>query len=87
MTIVEQISVIVQTLPQEQAKEVLNFAELIRSQNINNIQLTTSLDTSLDTAIPWSQLVYSLAGTWGQDFPPLEDIRNESGKDILRESF
>ena len=83
MTIVEQISAIVQNLPQEKAREVLNFAELIHSQNMNSIQLTTSFDT----AIPWDKLVYSLAGMWEQDFPTVEEIRSELGKEILRESF
>ena len=41
----------------------------------------------LDTSTPWAELVYSLAGTWGQDFPSLEEIRAELGEDILRESF
>jgi hypothetical protein len=86
MTIIEQISAIVKTLPQEQASEILTFAEFVRSQHLNGDQSIATLDIS-DTSTPWQQLVNSLAGTWGQDFPYLEDIRTELGKDILRESF
>ena len=42
---------------------------------------------AVDYLTPWTELVYSLAGTWVEDFPTLEEIRAESGEDILRESF
>ena len=32
-------------------------------------------------------LVYSLAGTWKDDFPSLEEIRSSTGEDVLRQSF
>jgi len=83
MSIIEQIYEIVETLPQEQASEILTFAEFIRSQHLNANQSIGTLDTST----PWAELVYSLAGTWVQDFPTLEDIRAELGQDILRESL
>ncbi len=83
MTIIEQLYAIVKTLPQEQASEILTFAEFIRAQHLNAQESIAILDTST----PWAELVYSLAGTWGQDFPSLEEIRAESGEDILRESF
>jgi hypothetical protein len=83
MTIIEQIYAIVKTLPQEQAREILTFAEFIRAQHLNANQSIAILDTST----PWAELVYSLAGTWAQDFPTLEDIRAELGEDILRESL
>ncbi|CAD0228243.1 conserved hypothetical protein [Planktothrix agardhii] len=83
MTIIEQIYAIVKSLPQEQAREILTFAEFIRAQHLNANQSSAILDTST----PWAELVYSLAGTWEKDFPTLEDIRAESGEDILRESF
>jgi len=42
---------------------------------------------TVDSLTPWTELVYSLAGTWTEDFPILEEICAESGEDILRESF
>ena len=36
--------------------------------------------------LSWTELVYSLAGTWKEDFSSLEEIRAGSGQDILRES-
>ena len=83
MTIIEQLYAIVKNLPQEQASEILTFAEFIRAQHLNAQESIAILDTST----PWAELVYSLAGTWTQDFPSLEEIRAELGEDILRESF
>jgi hypothetical protein len=83
MTIIEQLYAIVKNLPQEQASEILTFAEFIRAQHLNAQESIAILDTST----PWAELVYSLAGTWAQDFPSLEEIRAELGEDILRESF
>lgn len=83
MTIIEQIYEIVKSLPQEQAREILTFAEFIRVQHLN----ANPSSAILDTSTPWAELVYSLARTWEKDFPTLEDIRAESGEDILRESF
>ena len=83
MTIIEQLYAIVKTLPQEQVSEILTFAEFIRAQHLNAQESIATLDTST----PWAELVYSLAGTWTQDFPSLEEIRAELGEDILRESF
>jgi hypothetical protein len=83
MTVIEQIYAIVKTLPQNQASEILTFAEFIRAKYLNDNQSTDTVDTST----PWTELVYSLAGTWVEDFPTLEEIRAESGEDILRESF
>ncbi|MFM7364587.1 MAG: DUF2281 domain-containing protein [Cuspidothrix sp.] len=79
MTIAEQIYAIAQTLPQDQADEILTFAEFIRAKHLNANQTVKNLDQ-----LPWSELVYSLAGTWKDDFPTLEEIRAESGQDILR---
>ncbi len=83
MTVIEQIYAIVKTLPQNQASEILTFAEFIRAKYLNG---NPSTDT-VDSLIPWQELVYSLAGNLAEDFPTLEEIRAESGEDILRESF
>ena len=83
MTVIEQIYAIVKTLPQNQASEILTFAESIRAKYLNGNQSTDTVDA----LTPWQELVYSLAGTWAEDFPTLEEIRAESGEDILRESF
>ena len=82
MTIAEQIYALVKTLPPDQADEILNFAEFIRAKHLNANQTVKNIDQ-----LPWSELVYSLAGTWKDDFPTLEEIRTESGQDILRESL
>jgi hypothetical protein len=83
MTVIEQIYAIVKTLPQDQASEILTFAEFIRAKYLNAHQSTDTVDSLTS----WQELVYSLAGTWAEDFPTLEEIRTESGEDILRESF
>jgi predicted AlkP superfamily pyrophosphatase or phosphodiesterase len=78
MTITEQIYALIKTLPQDQADEILTFAEFIRAKHLNTNQTINRIDQ-----LPWAELVYSLAGTWKDDFPTLEEIRVESGKDIL----
>lgn len=83
MTIAERIYAIAKTLPQEQANEILTFAEFVLNKN-------QSVNQPLETAnasISWAELVYSLAGTWAEEFPSLEEIRTESGQDIRRESL
>lgn len=82
MTIAEQIYDLVKSLPPDQASEILTFAELVHSRHLNaNHSLG---DTSSGF---WSDLVYSLAGTWKEDFPTLEEIRAEAGQDIPRDSL
>ncbi len=83
MTIAEQIYAIVNALPQERASEILAFAQLIRAKSLNE----DSRSDSVNSSISWTELVYSLAGTWAQDFPTLEEIRLSSGQDIVRESL
>ena len=50
----------------------MTFAELIRAKHLNTKQTVNNIDQ-----LPWSEFVYSLAGTWKDDFPTLEDIRKE----------
>jgi hypothetical protein len=83
MTIAEQIYEIVKALPQSQAREILTFAEFIFAKHLGTNQPAKTVDSS----IAWTELVYSLAGAWANDFPTLEEIRAESGQDILRESL
>jgi hypothetical protein len=83
MTIAEQIYVLVKSLPQEQASEVLTFAEFICFKHSSKNLLINTADTSL----PWTELVDSLAGAWADDFPSLESIRAEEGQDIPREGL
>jgi hypothetical protein len=80
MTLAEQIYELVKTLPPDQASEVLTFAEFIRAKNSNEFPSPASVNQ-----MPWSDFIYSLAGAWGQDFPSLEEIREELGQDIQRE--
>ncbi|MBE9219506.1 DUF2281 domain-containing protein [Dolichospermum flos-aquae] len=82
MTIAEQIYAIVKTLPPAQAEEILNFAEFIRNKHLN-----TNQNINNSQNLSWEELVYSLAGTWKDDFPSLEEIRSSTGEDVLRESF
>lgn len=82
MTIAEQIYALVKSLPQDQASEILTFAEFIRAKHLNANQSIGTVDP-----VPWTELVYSHAGTWSEDFPTLEDIRAELGQDILREKL
>ncbi|MGB3263404.1 MAG: DUF2281 domain-containing protein [Microcoleus sp.] len=80
---IEQINAIVKTLPQNQASKILTFAEFIRAKYLNARQFTDTVDSITS----WQEVVYSLAGTWAEDFPTLEEIRAESGENILRYSF
>jgi hypothetical protein len=83
MTIAEQIYSLVKTLPQDQASEILTFAEYIRTKNL---VVNRAIDTE-ESQAPWGELVSALAGTWADDFPDLEGIRAGEGQDILRECF
>jgi Protein of unknown function (DUF2281) len=83
MTIAEQIYSLVKTLPQDQASEILTFAEYICTKNLAADQ---PIDTE-EAQVLWGELVSSLAGSWSDDFPDLEDIRAGVGQDILRESL
>jgi len=82
MSIAEQIYALVKSLPQEQANEILTFAEFIHTKHLNTNQPVNKVDPT-----PWAELVYSLAGAWKEDFPTLEEIRDESEQDIQRESL
>ena len=82
MTIAERIYALVKSLPQEQAREVLTFAESIHAKHIDPTHPSAPVDLT-----EWSELVYSLSGAWKDDFPTLEEIRAESGQDIPRESL
>jgi Protein of unknown function (DUF2281) len=81
MTIAEQIYTLVKALPPEQASEILTFAEFVRTKHLSSHSSTETNPAS------WSELVYSLAGTWAEDFPDLAEIRADSTPDILRESL
>jgi hypothetical protein len=82
MTIAEQIYTLVKTLPPEQAEEILNFAEFIRNKHLN-----TNQNINDSQNLSWEELVYSLAGTWKDNFPSLEEIRSNAGEDTFREIF
>lgn len=83
MTIAEQIYTLVKTLPQDDANEILTFAEFIRNKRENSIQLTDLEDPKL----PWPEFVRSLAGAWADDFSDLETIRVGMSQDIPRENL
>ncbi|MBD2570676.1 DUF2281 domain-containing protein [Anabaena lutea] len=70
MTIAEKIYELVKTLPQDKAEEILNFAEFICSKNLHSNQTINDSPN-----LSWEELVYSLAGSWKDDFPSLEKIR------------
>jgi hypothetical protein len=67
MTIAEQIYSLAKNLPQEQAREILTFAEYIYSKNQSG--------EAADSMVSWGELVHSLVGAWGDNFPSLEDMR------------
>jgi hypothetical protein len=83
MTITERISTIIETLPQDQASEILTFVEFVRDKHLKANPFSKSLDDSKN----WIELVNALSGTWADDFPTLESIRSEEGQDVQRESF
>jgi hypothetical protein len=83
MTIAEQIYTLVKTLPQDQASEILTFAEFIGRNREQRVQ---PIETE-ELQAPWSEFIHSLAGTWADDFPDLETIRAGMGQDIARENL
>jgi hypothetical protein len=83
MTITERISTIIETLPQDQASEILTFVEFVRDKHLKANPLNKSAGEPKD----WIDLVNALSGAWAEDFPTLESIRAEAGQDIPRESF
>jgi hypothetical protein len=78
MAIAEQIYELAKSLPPEQAEEALTFMQDLKARR---------LETAPVVDAGWSHLVESLAGTWGDDFPALEDIRANPGRDIPRARF
>jgi hypothetical protein len=83
MTIAEQIYTLVKTLPQDEANEILTFAEYIRRKHETGLQPTDPEEPE----VPWAEFDRSLAGAWADDFPNLETIRAGMGHDVLRESL
>lgn len=91
-SIAGQIYRLVKNFPQDQASEILAFAEFIRSKHSisaeRNSEETASHTTNTeDASIPWTELVASLTGAWADDFPTLESIRIGEEQDVLRESL
>ncbi|MEO0535183.1 MAG: DUF2281 domain-containing protein [Cyanobacteria bacterium P01_A01_bin.123] len=82
MSTADQIYELVKSLPQAQASEVLTFAEFLLAKH-----QSASQTANANTAQTWPELVQSLAGSWGSDFPSLEEIRANAGQDIPRERF
>ena len=82
MSIADQLYALVKSFPQEQASEVLTFAEFIRAKHLKDNPVIGAV-----ASVTWAELVHSLAGAWGEDFPDLEDIRIGSRQDTQRESL
>ena len=81
MTIAEQIYTLVQSLPHDRASQVLRFAESMQGE-LGDSRSGHTIDPR-----PWAEFVYSLAGAWDDDFPCLEEIQENAGHDIVRESL
>ncbi len=87
MTIAEQIYKIVLTLPERKAAEVLTIVESMQTEpeQKDRDNLPDDLD-ELDR-LSWPEFVQAVAGSWGDDFPTLEEIRAGEGQDAPRESL
>ncbi|WP_121971610.1 DUF2281 domain-containing protein [Leptolyngbya sp. BC1307] len=85
MTVVEKICEMVRALPAEQAAEVLTFVESVQAQHKEKKEdgLPDDLD-ELDK-MTWPEFVRAVAGSWGDNFPTLEEIRAGEDQDIPRE--
>ncbi|WP_088894276.1 hypothetical protein [Leptolyngbya ohadii] len=81
MSIAEQIYAIVKTLPLDQAREILEFAESMQSKH------SVEGEDQAIALLSWTELVNSFAGAWADDFPTLEEIRAGEGQDALRENL
>ncbi len=75
MTVTERICEMVQALSDEQAAEVLTFVESVQAKPKEKHKdgLPDDLD-ELDK-LSWPEFVEAVAGSWGKDFPTLEEIR------------
>jgi hypothetical protein len=73
MTIADRIYAIAKTMPPEQAQEILNFTEFLRAKYPSDRS-----SSERDSAVNWQEIVFSLSGSWGDDFPSLEEIRTNS---------
>ncbi|MGD1902076.1 MAG: DUF2281 domain-containing protein [Geitlerinemataceae cyanobacterium] len=82
MTVSEQVYAIVESLSDEQASEVLSFAEQLQQRNA---QPETPEEKERRLA-QWREKVYALAGAF-PDFPSLEEIRAGYGEDVPREEW
>jgi hypothetical protein len=72
MTIAEQIYAIVKTLPQDQASEILTFAEFIRAKHLNANQPSGTVD---------SRFRLPLSLTMSASFLELRDLQSRTGID------
>ncbi|MCU0568779.1 MAG: DUF2281 domain-containing protein [Oculatellaceae cyanobacterium Prado106] len=81
MTIADQIYALVQTLPQEQAAEVLAFAELIRTQYQHSAQQTENFGLGSNRSKVLKQL-YNIT----QNAPDVDPVvLIQEGRDDLTE--
>ena len=87
MTVAEQIYEIVQGLSEKRASEVLTFAKFVFSQEHPVPERPLESEPLEADSMTWAELVDSLAGSWGNDFPTLEEIRSGEGQDMPRESL
>jgi hypothetical protein len=71
MTISDQIYTLVKILPQDDANEILTFAEFIKSRRENGVGMTAPEEAQ----VSWTELVCFLARAWSENFPGLETIR------------
>ncbi len=70
MTIAERIYALVRVLPEERAAEILTFVEFVKARTVLAGQAIAPT-----RSMAWADLVVSLSGAWGEDFPTLEELR------------
>jgi hypothetical protein len=71
MTIAERIYALVRGLPEDRAAEILTFVEFVKARTVLAGQAIAPAHS-----MGWSDLVVSLSGGWGEEFPTLEELRS-----------
>jgi hypothetical protein len=84
MSTADKVYELVKTFSEEQAQLVLKIAQLVHRRGHQSKMY--SEEQSSEDIQSWHTLVQELSGAWA-DFPSAEELRNNLGQDLVRESF
>jgi len=84
MSTAEQIYELVKSMPEQESRLVLQFAQFVQYQE-EQIHGLSSM-TTIEDLQSWRQLVGKLSGAW-PDFPTAEELRGVLTQDVGRETL